>query len=278
MKRRLKVLAALNELCGRIPKELDEYASCGFTAEQVAEHAGLCRSNVSGDLNQLNREGATVKTMGRPTYYLAVSWVERTFPHLGKAIPLVIRHYRDLQEAKPEKDIEAVREDSEPVFNQLVGSDGSLQGAIEQARSAVLYPPKGLDTIIAGPTGVGKTLFAEYMFRFAQMEGRIRPGSQMVVFNCADYAHNPQLLLSQLFGYAKGSFTGAEREKAGLVEKADGGMLFLDEIHRMPPEGQEMLFYLLDKGQFQRMGEVDRKRQVTLMLIGRLRKNRILFF
>lgn len=64
-------------------------------------------------------------------------------------------------------------------------------------------------------------------------------------FNCADYYNNPQLLMSQLFGYAKGAFTGADQDHEGLVEKADGGVLLLDEVHRLPPEGQEMLFISL---------------------------------
>ena len=59
-----------------------------------------------------------------------------------------------------------------------------------------------------------------------------------VTFNCADYFNNPQLLLSQLFGHVKGAFTGADTDKIGLVEKANGGILFLDEVHRLPPDGQ----------------------------------------
>ncbi len=74
-------------------------------------------------------------------------------------------------------------------------------------------------------------------------------------FNCADYYHNPQLLLAQLFGYIEGAYTGANVGKAGLVEKADGGILLLDEIHRLTPEGQEMLFYFIDHGRFNRLGK-----------------------
>ncbi|VBB06636.1 phosphotransferase system mannose-type iia component [Lucifera butyrica] len=281
-RRKLRVLTALEELCSGMPAEvLNQYEPAGFSAEQVAMHCGLSRSNTSSDLNQLHRDGAVVKTVGRPTYYLAFAWVKKKFPRWSGIMPYTIQHHRELGNLEPLNPVvkqplmtrqfqtEApLTEKSETVFENLVGAEGSLQNAIEQAKSAVLYPPKGLDTLLVGPTGVGKTLFAEYMFAFAQKEGRVRPGGQMVVFNCADYAHNPQLLLSQLFGHVRGAFTGAEKEKAGLVEKADGGMLFLDEIHRMPPEGQEMLFYLLDKGQFRRMGEVENKRQVQLMMVG----------
>lgn len=49
---------------------------------------------------------------------------------------------------------------------------------------------------------------------------------KLIVFNCADYANNPELLMSHLFGYAKGAFTGADEEKMGIIDQADGGMLF----------------------------------------------------
>ncbi|OJT87427.1 hypothetical protein BM533_11195, partial [Clostridioides difficile] len=52
------------------------------------------------------------------------------------------------------------------IFN-LVGCDGSLRSQIEQAKAAVIYPPKGLSTLIIGPTGVGKSIFAEYMYKYS---------------------------------------------------------------------------------------------------------------
>ncbi|MCB7288153.1 sigma-54 factor interaction domain-containing protein, partial [[Clostridium] scindens] len=88
-------------------------------------------------------------------------------------------------------------------------------------------PPRGLHTLIHGPSGVGKSQLAEAMYHFAIHVGTIQKDSPLVIFNCADYADNSELLLSQLFGYVKGAFTGADHEKSGLVEKADGGILFL---------------------------------------------------
>jgi transcriptional regulator with AAA-type ATPase domain/transcriptional regulatory protein LevR len=152
-------------------------------------------------------------------------------------------------------------------FDNIIGKKGSLFPAIEQAKAAILYPPGGLRTLLLGATGVGKSDLAEAMYRFAVDSGKLTPQAPFIVFNCADYADNPQLLLSQLFGHAKGAFTGAERPKEGLIEKADGGILFLDEVHRLPPEGQEILFYLIDKGKFRRLGETESLRKVTVMLI-----------
>lgn len=152
-------------------------------------------------------------------------------------------------------------------FDALIGGDGSLRAQVELAKAAILYPPRGLHTLIIGPTGVGKSELAHCMYKFALESGKDEKKFPLVVFNCADYAETPQLLMSQLFGYAKGAFTGADAAKEGLVEKANGGILFLDEIHRLPPEGQEILYYLIDKGKFRRLGESDNDRHVSLMLI-----------
>lgn len=158
-------------------------------------------------------------------------------------------------------------------FSRLVGSDGSLKPSIQQAKAAVLYPPNGLHTLILGPAGVGKNELAEAMYRFA-LEAR-SSGSTIpfVAFNCADYADNPQLLLSQLFGHTKGAFTGADSSKVGLAEKANGGILFLDEVHRLPAEGQEILFHLIDRNRFRRLGETESERQAAVMIIAATTEN-----
>ncbi len=83
--------------------------------------------------------------------------------------------------------------------------------------------------------------------------------------NCAQYYNNPELLSGLLFGYAKGAFTGAYESRVGLLEEADQGLLFLDEVHRLNAEGQEKLFTFMDKGTFSRIGETTlRKAKVRL--------------
>ncbi|ERI91779.1 putative transcriptional regulatory protein LevR [Clostridiales bacterium oral taxon 876 str. F0540] len=164
-------------------------------------------------------------------------------------------------------------EKAEDPFAAIIGYEGSLKLQINQAKAAILYPPHGLHTLLLGPSGVGKSYMAEIMHEFAKTTKNFSEDAPFMLFNCADYADNPQLLLSQLFGYAKGAFTGANENKKGIVELCNGGILFLDEIHRLPSEGQEILFYLIDRGKFRRLGETEVTRESRLMIIAATTEN-----
>ena len=227
MKRQLKVLEVLHGLCDEKLNigMMQQYKPLGFTAEEVAEVAGFSRSNVSSDLNALHREKLVTKIVSRSTYYVTIKWVEKNFPSLANKVPEMVRHQREFAELAS-GEVEVVPKitsvspvvsphttESIDVFGGLIGAYDSLKMAVEQAKAGVLYPPKGLDTLLVGSTGVGKTLFAEYMYRFAYTQGKIGKNGQFVVFNCADYANNPQLLMSQLFGHVRGALQVLTRRK-----------------------------------------------------------------
>lgn len=110
-------------------------------------------------------------------------------------------------------------------------------------------------------------MFAEAMYSFAKESHILNENSPFVRFNCADYADNPQLVIAQIFGVKRGAFTGADRDKDGLLKKADGGILFLDEIHRLSPQGQEMLFTFIDKGTFRPLGETEKQEEARVQII-----------
>lgn len=152
-------------------------------------------------------------------------------------------------------------------FKDYIGYDKSLKNCIDKLKAAIMYPPKGLHTIIYGDSGVGKSYLAKLAYDYALSTENFEKKAPYFEFNCADYAENPQLLVSQLFGHAKGSFTGADENKKGIVELCDGGILFLDEVHRLPSEGQEILFSLIDKGKYRRLGENEVTRESRLMII-----------
>lgn len=236
------------------------------TTNEISEQLNIQRSNVSKDLNQLVRENKLTKTTTRPVKYRLANEKYQSHEPLSK----YVASYKE--ERKPRAKQQPLRVNPpngiQDIFDRLIGSKGSMKNATEQAKAAILYPPKGLNCLITGPTGSGKTFFAHAMFQFAKVNHIIASNKELIVFNCADYANNAELLMSHLFGYAKGAFTGAEKEKRGIIDQADGSMLFLDEIHRLPPEGQEMVFYFMDHGTYSRLGESGKQHQADVRIIG----------
>ena len=265
MNRKERVLGTLRNLTVDLSLEnINDDTSIGFDAEAISNITGMDRSNVSRELNQLVRECKVFKIIGRPVLFLAKESLEEIIP-INYEGDFTFNSMDEFLNMFNTKYLKSAITDDDP-FTHIIG--GSLQLAIKQAKAAILYPPKGLHTLITGPTGVGKTTFAEIMYKYAVYAGVIPEDSEFVIFNCSEYAENPQLILSQLFGYIKGAFTGADQEKTGIIEKADGGILLLDEIHRLPPEGQEMLFLLIDKNIYRKLGETQGYRKANVLIIG----------
>nr|WP_319487795.1 sigma 54-interacting transcriptional regulator [uncultured Caproiciproducens sp.] len=207
----------------------------GVTAGELADCLGLSRANISGDLNKLCEGGKAEKSGSKPVYY-------------------------KISEAVIEKN-------AETMLDVFVRDNRSMFHCVEQAKAAVLYPPHGMHMMLFGETGVGKSMFAELIYQYAREKECVGTDAPFIIFNCADYANNPQLLVSQLMGTKKGAYTGADADRPGLLEKADGGFLFLDEVHRLPPQGQEMLFTFIDRGVYRRLGETDLERKAKVLLI-----------
>ena len=105
----------------------------------------------------------------------------------------------------------------------------------------------GLSTLICGKTGVGKELVVKQLY-----QGSDRQGGPFVKVNCA--ALPDTLLESEMFGYERGAFTGAQRKMRGKFEQAKGGVLFLDEIGDMSLSLQSKLLHALQDGEFIPLG------------------------
>ncbi|CEN27384.1 sigma-54-dependent transcriptional regulator [Lactococcus piscium] len=241
----------------------------GTPALELAKALEISRANTSLELNKLVRDGRAIKVTTYPVRFLPKEGMEALLDktlHDVTEIQTVAEIIGSDQD-KSEGNVDVTLAHSKNPFDQIIGYQSSLKKVISQAKAAVYYPPSGLHMLLLGQTGTGKTFFAEKTYEYSQYEGLLAEDAPFKSFNCADYYNNPQLLMSQLFGYAKGAFTGAESDREGLVEKADGGILLLDEVHRLPPEGQEMLFYFIDNGIFNRLGESGVKRHSKVLII-----------
>ncbi|EOH90134.1 sigma 54-interacting transcriptional regulator [Enterococcus pallens] len=232
----------------------------GSTSTEIADELGLDRANVSKDLNRLVGEQKAIKINRRPVLFIDKQTIEDGFHFTIKEAS-----FSSLEQLQKMLAKEQRTQDSG--FFDLVGEAGSLKEAVKKAQAAILYPVNGLTTLITGETGVGKSLFAERMYLYALNEGKVPEKAPFITFNCADFADNQQLLLSHLFGHKKGSFTGATEDSKGLVEAANNGFLFLDEVHRLSAKGQEMLFYLMDKGIYRKLGDVEHDYVTNVRLI-----------
>lgn len=122
--------------------------------------------------------------------------------------------------------------------------------AIHKVKQLIsLVAPKEATVLIAGPSGTGKELVARAIHALSP-----RADKKLVTINCAAFPEN--LLESELFGYEKGAFTGADKAKQGRFELAEGGTLFLDEIGEMPLSMQVKLLRVLEERKIQRLGSV----------------------
>ncbi|MBE6071454.1 MAG: PRD domain-containing protein [Clostridium butyricum] len=244
MRREEKIIEALINL--------ERKKNRGVSALELSEYMKKDRANISRYLNELYKSQKVTKSEGRPVLYSSIEHQEEK----------LVKNYSE-EWSEQEGDIN-IKKDS---LERLVGAELSLKLPIQQAKAAMLYPPRGLHTLILGETGVGKSLFAEMMYSFAKEAKVIDEKAPFIRFNCADYADNPQLVVAQIFGVKKGAFTGADSDKDGLLKKADGGILFLDEIHRLSPQGQEMLFTFIDKGSFRRLGDTETQIRAEVQII-----------
>src|SRR5699024_3348559 len=129
-------------------------------------------------------------------------------------------------------------------LNGLIATSESMRRLVRQVEKIA---PTQATTLLQGDTGSGKEVFARALHQLSS-----RAGQPFVAINCA--AIPEHLLESELFGYEKGAFTGAQKRTLGKVELAEGGTLFLDEIGDMQPDLQAKLLRFLQERVIERVG------------------------
>jgi len=145
-----------------------------------------------------------------------------------------------------EERVEALREElaSSRGFRRVVGESKSWTEVLRQATKVA---PTDTTVLLTGESGTGKEVVARFLHR-----GSPRTKGPFLAINCA--ALPEALLESELFGHEKGAFTGAVAARPGSIERADGGVLFLDEVGEMSPSVQAKLLRVLQEREFQRIG------------------------
>lgn len=161
-----------------------------------------------------------------------------------KIIPLV---YKALDKAKlqyriSELETKVVKKYS---FDNILGQSKAIATVVELARKVA---PTDTTVLLLGETGTGKEVFAQAIHY--ESPRKLKP---FVAVNCSGFSH--ELLESELFGYKQGAFTGAVRDKKGLVEEANDGTIFLDEIGEMNLDLQAKLLRVLENQTFIKIGD-----------------------
>jgi len=136
------------------------------------------------------------------------------------------------------------RERRPPGFEQVIGQSVAIRQTIALAAKVAL---SDATVLLLGETGTGKELFARAMHASSTRADR-----SFVALNCSTFSK--ELMESEVFGHRAGAFTGAMRDKKGLIEEADGGSLFLDEIGEMQMGLQAKLLRVLETGEFFKVG------------------------
>jgi DNA-binding NtrC family response regulator len=145
-------------------------------------------------------------------------------------------------------------QDHLPRIPAIEGSARFADGLVMPERlrqlAAAIAEDGRIGAVLWGETGTGKEMLARLIHkRRTEREGEI----PFIAVNCANL--NTDTMLSTFFGHRKGAFTGAEQTTTGLVGEADGGILFLDEIHALSPACQQRLLRVLADGSYERLGD-----------------------
>ncbi|MBC8214657.1 MAG: sigma-54-dependent Fis family transcriptional regulator [Candidatus Marinimicrobia bacterium] len=145
--------------------------------------------------------------------------------------------------------------------HQIIGNSPQIKELKEILPRIAMSESK---VLIGGESGTGKELVAYAIHHLST-----RKSAQFVKFNSAAIPN--ELIESELFGYEKGAFTGAEKSKIGKLELADGGTLFLDEIGDMPMQAQAKILRVIEEGKFERVGGT-KTRKIDIRIVAATHK------
>jgi DNA-binding NtrC family response regulator len=172
------------------------------------------------------------------------AWEYLSKPYSGTQLQLLLGRAAHTVSARRQSEAPTLDTQDATMGGLLVGTSPAFKRATDLAKKAA---PTNAAVMIVGETGTGKEILAQFIHQHSRRSRR-----RLVPINCA--AIPEQLLESEMFGHRKGAFTGADREKMGLLELADGGTLFLDELSEMSMPLQAKMLRVLQDGIVRRVG------------------------
>jgi len=215
---------------------------------QLPDMTGL---DVLQALRTFNSDAVTIMMTAHSSIKMAVDAVKLgAFDYLPKPFQmdeLLFTVDKALETTKLRREVRELRQQLQQEFgtDSFIGQHESIRLLLETVRRIA---DSGASTVlIRGETGTGKDLVARVIHQCSP-----RAHSPFVNITCT--AISDTLLESELFGYERGAFTDAKTQKVGLLEMADGGTVFLDEIGDMPPNLQSKLLRFLEERRFRRVG------------------------
>jgi DNA-binding NtrC family response regulator len=161
-----------------------------------------------------------------------------------RIVPLLYQAYEKAMAQK--KSAVKIKEKGAYTFDEIIGQSPLIKQAVQLAQKIA---PAGANVLLLGETGTGKEVFANAIHAHSKRSDKV-----IVAINCSAFARD--LLEGELFGHKAGAFTGAMKDKKGLIELADGGTLFLDEIGEMNIDLQAKLLRVIENGEFIKLGDV----------------------
>lgn len=166
------------------------------------------------------------------------------------------------EQIRMKRELHLFRANQSGQTNFILGNSPQMQTVMHHAERAAKM---SVSVLITGETGTGKEVLARALHRMGT-----RSAGAFVAINCA--AIQSTMLESELFGYHKGAFTGADSRKIGLMQVADNGILFLDEISSMPLDIQAKLLRALEERSFMPMGAT-KEVQVDVQIVAASNRN-----
>ena len=224
---------------------LEDPAFKRYTTLEIAQKLNISRSLCSQYLNELVSEGFLIKIVGRPVLFLCKKLLEKKYSVIFES-----PEYLSVGELKKELNC---NENKKEAFHKAVGFEGSLKYPINQVKSALLYPPRGLPILLYGGKGSGKYFIVKLAFEFAKDQKMIPGDSCLIKTTALRYKDNGTDFSNQLFGIKRDG-----QVKPGLIESARNGIVYIEDADVLNKSCIERLIDYTRTGAFSRIGQAEK--------------------